>query len=176
MNDEHIQPADEETRPDQDTVEQELVAYLDGELDVQAAQQVEQRLAEDPEYRGRLQELDQAWDLLDQLPHVEAPDDFTQSTVEMVAMTAENDLERLQTGASWRRGLRWIVGGGGVVAAAVIGYFLIAVRVDSPNQQLVRDLPVIENIDLYRHVESVEFLRQLNNEGLFVEEMEENGL
>ena len=34
-------------------------------------------------------------------------------------------------------------------------------------RQLVRDLPLIENVDLYHHVDDIQFLRQLDSSGLF---------
>ena len=49
---------------------QQLVAYLDGELDDETNQEIERRLSADPEYRLRLQQLQQAWDLLDELPRL----------------------------------------------------------------------------------------------------------
>ena len=38
------------------------------------------------------------------------------------------------------------------------------------NDQLVRDLPVIENIETYEYADSVEFLKQLDKSGLFASE------
>ena len=40
-----------------DHANQQLVAYLDGELDETVSQEIERRLADDPEYRLRLQQL-----------------------------------------------------------------------------------------------------------------------
>jgi anti-sigma factor RsiW len=60
---------------------EELVAYLDGELDAAARQSVEERLARDAEYRSHLQSLQQAWDLLDELPRSSASESFTRTTV-----------------------------------------------------------------------------------------------
>jgi hypothetical protein len=37
---------------------------------------------------------------------------------------------------------------------------------------LLRDLPVIENFELYNQADDVEFLRQLDKTGLFAEEGE----
>ena len=50
-----------------DAVMQELVAYLDGELDAETSTRVEQRLTEDDDYRTQLQQLQRTWDLLDEL-------------------------------------------------------------------------------------------------------------
>ncbi len=60
----------------------ELVAYLDGELDPQAAQRVEQRLANDPVARARAAELKKSFDLLDYLPRTEPSANFTSRTLD----------------------------------------------------------------------------------------------
>ena len=54
-----------------------------------------------------------------------------------------------------------------------VGYFLTGYVTSQPNRQLVRDLPVIENVDLYRHADSVDFLRELDKQGFFAEEGED---
>ncbi|MCS6866597.1 MAG: hypothetical protein RMJ56_08065 [Gemmataceae bacterium] len=72
--------------PDDDSIldpwDAELVAYLDGELDPQAAQRVEQRLANDPAARARAAELKKAYDLLDYLPRTEPSANFTSRTLD----------------------------------------------------------------------------------------------
>src|SRR5688500_20392718 len=79
----HQSPAmtDENTLTSDETIDQEIVAYLDGELDPAAAARVERRMAEDPRYNARLNQLEKTWDLLDSLGPTEADDSFTQSTV-----------------------------------------------------------------------------------------------
>ena len=61
---------------------EELVAYLDGELDPKAARAVETKLTLDPAARAEADSLKRTWELLDFLPRPEAPADFTQKTVE----------------------------------------------------------------------------------------------
>ena len=148
----------------------ELVAYLDGELDAQATAEVERRLSDDAEYRQRLRQYQQAWDMLDHLPYAEADEQFARTTVEMVALRTTDDVERDRAATNLRRGLSiagWV---GACLAAAVVGYSLLNNHLSAPDRALLGDLPVIENVDLYVHVESVEFLRTLDREGLFVEE------
>jgi hypothetical protein len=62
-----------------------------------------------------------------------------------------------------------------VIAVAVLstltGYFLVNSTLSTPNRQLVEDLPLIENLDAYRHAEQIEFLRALQREGLFTLEV-----
>lgn len=76
------QPSDQPPPPD--PLEEDLVAYLDGELPEEQARQIEQRMAADPELRRRALLLKKTYDLLDYLPHPEASPDFTTRTLEKV--------------------------------------------------------------------------------------------
>src|SRR5690606_17784140 len=91
---------------------EELVAYLDGELEAAEQAQVERRLADDAAYRQKLAQLQKAWDLLDILQKSEPDAEFTRSTVEMVAVQQGQEADQLQARAERRR-LGWWVGGGG---------------------------------------------------------------
>lgn len=154
-----------------DPIQEELVAYLDGELDAEAGQRVERRLAEDVQYRQRLQELQQAWDLLDYLPRSQVSESFTQTTVQMVAVKATEDIAKRTVTAETKRRTMWLIGAGGTAAAALLGYLIVSELVARPNEQLVEDLPVIEYVDVYQHADSVEFLKQLDQAGLFAEDV-----
>ena len=48
-----------------------LVAYLDGELDEAAVRSLEARLARDPQARQELEALKRSWEMLDYLPRPE---------------------------------------------------------------------------------------------------------
>jgi anti-sigma factor RsiW len=153
-----------------DPIREELVAYLDGELDAEASERVDQRLRTDAQYQKKLQELQRAWDLLDELPRAYVSDSFTQSTVEMVALSAAADLQQTQALQKRQKATGAIVVGACIVVAAGLGYAIMAQRLDDPNQRLVRDLPVIENVHLYSVAESTDFLRELEKSGLFNED------
>jgi anti-sigma factor RsiW len=88
----------------QDPDTEELTAYLDGELDADARAAVEHRLAEDEAFRQRMQRMEDAWAMLDALPRTEADGSFTQSTVEMVALAAREEVAELETGNRRRSG------------------------------------------------------------------------
>ena len=153
------------------TIDEELVAYLDGELDASSAARIERRLADEPAYRARLTQLERAWDMLDTLQRSEANDDFARSTVEMIAIKAVDDAKTGQMRAVRQRSLTGVGIAAAVLIAATSGYFFIQWRLDQPNRDLVRDLPVIERIDEYRDADSAEFLQQLHAEGLFAAEV-----
>jgi anti-sigma factor RsiW len=144
-------------------------------LDREAALVIERRLAADPAYRARLTRLQQAWDLLDNLGRTEADEDFTHSTVAMVTVKAEEDSTAGRDAARRRKQMLW-AGLGGLSLAAAVGAFLVVDRqLNSENRALVRDLPIIEKVDEYTNVESVEFLKQLQKEGLFAAEVRDGG-
>lgn len=65
-------------------LDEELTAYLDGELSPNAAADLEARLVQDESLRQRLAELRKAYDLLDDLPLSTPRQSFTQTTIEMV--------------------------------------------------------------------------------------------
>lgn len=157
-----------------DELNQELVAYLDGELDEESGRRIERRLSEDADYRLRLQHLQRAWDMLDYLPRAHVAESFTQSTVEMVVLSATEDVQQLHKRTSQRRGLLWLVGGGSFLAATLLGYALVASLANRPNRQLVQQLPLIENYDLYRHADSLTFLDQLRDSRLFDDQIDDS--
>jgi hypothetical protein len=163
-----------ESDPSQsERLDEELVAYLDGQLDRQSARQVEQRLASEEPVRRRLQELAQSWDLLDQLPHAVADDAFVRSTVEMVAVAAEEEFAEQQAAEPRRRRRRWLWGGCAALAVALVGYVVAANVWTDPNEKLIRDLSVIENQERYKQAGDIDFLKKLNEEGLFADETSE---
>lgn len=139
-----------------------LVAYLDGELSSEDAAVVESRLASEATLRQELQELQHAWDALTELPRPAVAEDFTRTTLEMVAVAAQEDVESATIAMPVRRkryATRILL----VAIAAVLAGFLIA-RAAWPNRndQIIENLPVIENIEAYRNVGSIEFLRLLH--------------
>ena len=87
----------------------------------------------------------------------------------MVAVAAAEDTDRNRSDAGRRRQRRWLAFGGSILAATAIGFLAVALQAD-PNEQLIDDLPVLENLDEYRKVDDIEFLRRLHDSGLFPEE------
>ncbi|MCA9270972.1 MAG: hypothetical protein KDA41_20970, partial [Planctomycetales bacterium] len=125
-----------------DPEREELVAYLDGELEAPDRSRVERRLADDDAYRRQLQALEQAWDLLDALPRTEVGASFTQTTVEMVAVAAEEENSEAKRAAQRQRWVRGAAAAAAVVLAALLGYRMVDNLASRRNKQLARDLPV----------------------------------
>jgi anti-sigma factor RsiW len=170
LNDSSGQP-DQADQPDQvDQESQQIVAYLDGELDAVANAEIEKRLADDAEFALRLQQLQRAWDLLDDLPRANNNIDFTRSTVELVTVSAEDDLQATKNLATQKKIQSWLIRSGLVSFAILLGWFLGDWYFGRAQRQLLRDLPVIHQFDEYRLTEDLEFLKQLQDAGLFDEE------
>ncbi|HEY2827432.1 MAG TPA: hypothetical protein VGJ04_07505, partial [Pirellulales bacterium] len=152
-----------------DQLDEQLVAYLDGELEPEAARQIENLLATDEYARRRLNQLASSWSLLDQLPRATVDDLFTRTTVEMVALAAEDDVVQAQAADPARRRRRWLEIGIGILAAAVVGFVVVGIAMPDQNDVLLRDLPVVTNLELYRDVGNVELLKQFKEAHLFTE-------
>ena len=117
-------------------LDEELVAYLDGELDAENGRRIEALLASDPEVRRRLQSLERTWDLLDELDAAPAGEPFTQTTLEMVAIAARQEAEQDKADAPRRRRQWLLVRGASFLAAAAAGF--LAVALYDPDRQLLQ--------------------------------------
>lgn len=150
-----------------DSLYEELTSYLDGELDPHQVRQIEERLARDADYRAELQRMQRAWDLLDRLPRASVPESFSRSTMELVALAACDDARAVAEQLPQRqRRLRT----GGLVAAAaaaLFGFFVGRTLWSDPNEQLLQDLNVLQNYDLYYQADNLEFLKLLDQSGEF---------
>src|SRR6516164_8842904 len=91
------QPTDEP----EDDLRQKLVAYLDGELDQEAAREVEAELTSNATVRQEMDTLKKTWDLLDFLPRPQAPQSFSQRTMERLSAAKQRAMQR-------RRRLQWV--------------------------------------------------------------------
>lgn len=164
------EPREIEISSDPPQLEERLVAYLDGELDSEETVEIEQMMAADPKVRDALLRLERTWVMLDELGRAELDDAFAHSTLEMVAVAAEEDVERCRRELPRRRRLQWLIGSGGLLAAGLAGFLAVMLLRPDPNQQLLEDLRVIEQLDQLRQVDDVEFLRMMQQEGLFGKE------
>jgi anti-sigma factor RsiW len=145
-----------------------LVAYLDGELPEPAAKEIEQVLSKSPTAQHDVEMLSRTWDLLDQLPRLAGSSDLTTRTITIIKA---DEAPKPLLPASWiarfpkeafRRGTivaTWVAG---LALAAVVGFVITNRMIPNPSDELLRNLPVIEKLDLYSNVESVEFLRELD--------------
>ena len=156
-------------------LEERLVAYLDGELNDAEVRHVEDLLAADPEARELLSRLERTWSALDRLSPASVDEVFTRTTIEMISVSAGDDLAQQQAGIPQRRRRRRLVGAAGLAAAAAAGFLAVALGWPNPNRQVLEDLPLLEDLDEYQHVfskddEDIRFLHLLYENKLFVKD------
>ncbi|HKI36741.1 MAG TPA: hypothetical protein VKA46_33105 [Gemmataceae bacterium] len=143
-----------------------LVAYLDGELDEEAARQVEARMTQDPAVRAEVESLRRTWELLDYLPRAEPSPNFTHRTISLVtgehkaALLARRRRRRRLFAAAWAAA---------VLLAALGGFGAVTLLVprEPTDEELAHDLRVLENRKLYDQVDSISFLKELDQPDLF---------
>ena len=150
-----------------------LTAYLDGELDEQQVVAVEQRLTEDKAFHLRMQEMQSAWEMLDQLPQAVPADSFVKTTMELTALKPQPEAKI----SWWNRRRIW------VAAMLTLPFLLFAANymitrdaLEQPRRQLINDLPLIENFDRYQKVisagspeDGIKFLERLSRSGTFAD-------
>jgi anti-sigma factor RsiW len=156
----------------------DLVAYLDGELEAEPAQALEAKLAQNPAARAEVEQLRRAWDLLDYLPKPEPSASFTHRTLERVGpvVTGAQVKRTPSRLPRWAFGIGWAAAvllalGGGYLALALWPKGGAGQRGDEVrDQELVRDLRVIDNKRMYELVDDFEFLKDLDHPDLFGED------
>lgn len=155
---------DTDKRTDSD--DELLTSYLDGELSDERQQEVEKRLSEEPKFRDKLHGLQSAWDMLDELPRGRLQNSFTQSTIELVVADARRETKKAHS--KWTEGLlKFAIFG--IVPAFVCWGSWLGVRYwqELPQRQMIDRLPLVDDVDVYLKADSIEFLTQLQETGLF---------
>lgn len=150
-----------------EAIRDDLVAYLDGELSAEEAARIERLVEQDARVREELQRLAETWDWLDVLDRPTVDEDFTRTTIEMVAQSAASEVVSQSETESRRRVVLAGVAVVGTLLALFVGWRVAHFFWENPNKWLIEHYAVIENQDYYRHVESLSFLRLLRDNGLF---------
>lgn len=156
-----------------DALREMLTAYLDGELGEVEQRDVEELLARDETARRELRQLERVWDVLDQLPRAEVDTRFAQTTVELVAVAAEEELQRQREVAPRQRLRARLFVAAGFAGSLLVGYLLVGAMVERRDDRLARDLPLLEQLDEYRQMQDYEFLELLEHENLFSDESQD---
>src|SRR5262249_26331986 len=105
----------------------------------------------------------------DYLPRTEPSPSFTHRTLERVSAVR---VTQPAGGRRWRRGAVIAAWAAGVLAAACLGFGgMSALLSKQPtDEDLVRDLRIIENKRLYEPVDDIDFLRRLAGADFFGDE------
>jgi len=153
-----------------------FVAYLDGELSPDETSEIDQALIDSPVARHEVEMLTRTWEMLELLPNQTASDEFTQTTMQTVRLSEETQpgfsiedyYPQIRTGVM---ALTWLVS---VTVASWAGFMIANAWTPNPSDQLIDDLPVIQNYDQYHSLEvedaeKIDFLKELDKRGLLDE-------
>jgi anti-sigma factor RsiW len=142
----------------------DLVAYLDGELGDEEARSIEQTLGGSEVARHEVEMLGRTWELLDTLPVASASTEFAAKTLASIRV------EKVPVSVDWRPyarrgliGLGWVTC---LAAVAVIGFAAGRNWIPQADDVYVRELPMLERLDAYRDVGSLEMLHELQAQNL----------
>src|SRR5579863_4938117 len=138
-----------------------LAAYLDGELEEAAVQEIEQILAVSPVARHEVDMLSRTWDMLSALPVQKASDDFTQKTVSSMQATERTSppVASQAVKQNVRRGGVLALWAGVLAVCAYLGFSATHQWVPNESDQLLDDYEIISNLDKLQEVGTIEFLQ-----------------
>ena len=135
-----------------------LVAYLDGELNDEQTQQIDQLITTHTILRNRISQLRMTWDLLEELP-VDPPNPrFAETTLEMAALssTVEPKSALRQLLNNPRRILFFAI-----PILFLSGFIFSRINQSRIERQLLRDLPILVDWRALSNIDSQDWLEIL---------------
>jgi len=147
-----------------------LVAYLDGELNEQDMQELDEVLVKQPDARANVEQLRQTWDLLDVLPRPAITEEFSAQT--LATMQVIRDEEPPPPSPWPRRGLLAIVWAVALSVSGVAGVLLADRLQPDPTHILIEQLSVVERLESYREIGDLEFVKALADTARFPRDTE----
>lgn len=145
-----------------DPIDEQLVAYLDGELESQERDELEKRLGSDGQLRLRLRTLQRGWEMLENLPQVAPSPNLLETTIRMAAMEATGPIA--DPNASSRS--RFFKSRGFTLVAASVAALLVGVLGAKAWEQIrfrrqLQQLPVAMRVEGYLHGSDLAWMREL---------------
>ncbi len=157
--DAEIDPIDEE--------DEEIVAYLDGELDAEARAAFERRLADEPQLRARVDAERDAWNALSLLD-VETPDErLPDAVVERLDNETQTELRALSATLRRRRVVRLFFIGSTALLLAALGFGVFSLLFPDVQTRRERDFRVVERLAQLEIIDDFAYLTALDASGLF---------
>ena len=148
---------------------EQLVVYLDGELNDQQSAAMEKRLRNDPELRRMADELDRTWGLLDALEPVVAGEKFSQQTMKTVVTSSAHaeqqrpaSLQKLLSTFASSQALAWFgIGVLGTLCGLGLSTFRSPSEESAKAIQLLRQIDILDRYPQYSIIPDVASLQQL---------------
>lgn len=146
----------------------DLVAYLDGELPDSLANAIDQVLARSEVARNEVEALARTWEMLDVLPTPKASPEFTDRTMTTLKV---GEVPYNITEQAWfgylKKGAVLAVWCAALGLSGWLGFQITTRWIPNEHEQILNDLPILQNFDAYQEVQTIDFLEQLKKSGLF---------
>jgi hypothetical protein len=156
-----------ETDAEIDPIDEEIVAYLDGELAPEARAAFERRLADDPKLRARVDAERDAWNALSLLD-VDAPNErLPDAVVERLDDETQTELLALTAALRRRRAFRALWIGSTALLLAALGFVVFSSLFPDVQTRRERDFRVVERLAQLEIVGDFDYLTALDASGLF---------
>lgn len=139
-----------------------LVAYLDGELDTEQTQKIDQQIASHADLRERINQLRMTWDMLDELPVAPPSPRFAETTLVMAALSATEDPKSPSKSLS-----NWLLNNVSRIFIFSLpllflsGFFVFIINQKRAERQLLRDLPILVDWRALSNIDSQDWLEVL---------------
>lgn len=148
-----------------------LTAYLDGELDENSTQEIEQVLAVSEVARHEVDMLSRTWDMLSVLPAHKASEQFTHKTMTNLRASEQAGPSPLQLmiARNLRRAAVLAAWTGALCLVGYLGFLATNHWIPNESEQLLDDYSVVDSLDKYTEVGSLEFLQVLKSKHTFSE-------
>ena len=144
-----------------DELDEQLVAYLDGELSREELRALEKRLGAEPALRDRLRDLQNGWEMLDDLPLAASSGSLLETTILMAAVDGEVSSNPSRLKFSKNKFYRFFA-----VVAVTVASFLLGLAATKGRDYIryrnqLRDLPIAMHLDAYLHASDLDLMRNL---------------
>lgn len=139
--------------------DEDLVAYLDGELDTETAARIRRCCDLDSVLRKRVDDLQASWNLLEQLPSVQPNPQVAQTTIELITQGMVRERTH-----GWRALLarwRWPLLALASLSACGAGLLDSYLELRRFKQAVVNDLPVLTHLKDLDNIDSLAWLAEL---------------
>jgi len=140
-----------------------LVAYLDGELDPLQIREIETALGQNPVARHDVDMLARTWDLLDNLPQQPVGEQFVSETMTMVigAELGTEEVDPLAPIKARNRTLWWTAAVSFAALALVSGFVISGWVVPNTTDELLNDYEIVVELDKYLEAQDADYLQKL---------------
>ncbi len=154
---------------------EELVAYLDGELEPAEANKIEQAIAADPQLQRKVDSMSNAYDLLETLVPPRASQEFTQRTLQTLHVANSHAEAEGQGGGESAVDVTKLVGtsppqvstamlsgwAAAIVVSSAVGFLITNQWLRPKPRDLAADLPLLERLPVIQDAQNVEFVEAL---------------